>query len=603
MPRRPRPATRLIDWFIPPNAGWTGIELRRARLFVTGYVFGPLFALLLALALQRAEDPLSIAYWAFVAIAVGLFAFPVALRLTGAYDIVSVAGTLYTTAMIFFMTYNYGGWISPALPTTIIMPVAAYFFLPPRGRIICLGALVAGFVALTGLHFSGHAFPVRVPEEMLADLFMITVFAAGTYVAMMTGTLVSLFNDAEQKLHEEIRKHEITERKLERAKEDSESASRAKSDFLANMSHELRTPLNAIIGFSEMMMAETFGPLGSRKYGSYVHDIHSSGRHLLDLVSDILDLSKIESGKDAPEETLIDVPRLLAAVVPLVKGRADEGRVKLGTDIPDGLPRLRADSRKLKQILVNLLSNAVKFTEPGGSVNLSVSVRGDDGITFHVVDTGVGMAARDIPTALSQFGQVDNELSGNNEGTGIGLPLTGALVEQHGGVLALASEVGAGTTVTVDFPAVRTVRFVEDETRRSLRKNANPSEMRRIVFTHDEVLVALSRYAAGPPDRRENSRFVTCRILRSPRLRVFAELESHDGGPVQEIEVDAHDVAEALLRYCAASGVPIPLRADKELEVIGENLSLNLRIETATEPVIGRLAARQKGLPPRTSAP
>ncbi len=585
--------TRIADWFIPPNAGWTGIELRRARLFVTGYVFGPLFALLLALALQRAEDPLSVAYWAFVGIALGLFAFPIALRLTGAYEAVSVAGTLYSTAMIFFMTYNYGGWISPALPTTVIVPVTAFFFLRPRGRTICLGALAAGFAALTGLHFSGHAFPVRVPVEMLANLFMISVFAAGAYVALLTSSLVALFNDVEQKLREEIRKHESTERDLERAKEDSESASRAKSDFLANMSHELRTPLNAIIGFSEMMASEVLGPLGSPKYSSYVRDIHSSGRHLHDLVGDILDLAKIESGKDEPQETLIDVPRLLGAVLPLVKGRADAGGVKLGTDSPDGLPRLRADSRKLKQILVNLLSNGIKFTEPGGSVRLIVSVRNDDGISFQVVDTGVGMAERDIPTALSQFGQVENKLGRDHEGTGIGLPLSRALVEQHGGTLVLASEVGAGTTVTAEFPAERTVRVPESETRRSLRQNANPSEMRRIVFTHDEVLVALSRYAAKPSGRQEDSRFVSCRILRSPKLRVLAELEPHAGGTVQEIEVGARDVAEALLRYCAASGVPIPLRADKELEVIGENLSLNLRIETAVEPVIGRVAARQ----------
>ena len=326
---------------------------------------------------------------------------------------------------------------------------------------------------------------------------------------------------------------------------------------------------------------------------SYVRDIHSSGRHLHDLVGDILDLAKIESGKDEPQETLIDVPRLLGAVLPLVKGRADAGGVKLGTDSPDGLPRLRADSRKLKQILVNLLSNGIKFTEPGGSVRLSVSVRNDDGISFQVVDTGVGMAERDIPTALSQFGQVENKLGRDHEGTGIGLPLSRALVEQHGGTLVLASEVGAGTTVTAEFPAERTVRGPENETQRSLRQNANPSEMRRIVFTHDEVLVALSRYAAEPNGRQKDSRFVYCRILRSPKLRVLAGLESHAGGTVQEIEVSARDVAEALLRYCAASGVPIPLRADKELEVIGENLSLNLRIETAVEPVIGRVGGRK----------
>ena len=593
MPRPPSFATRIVDWFIPPNAGWTGLALRRVRLFLTAYVFGPLFTFLLALALRQTEDPLSVAYWVFVGAAIGLYAFPVALRLTGAYHIVSVAATLYSTALIFFIIYNYGGWISPALPTTIVVPVAAFFFLAHRGRVICLGAVVAGFVALTGLHLSGHTFPVRVPQETLADLFLISVFVAGTYIAMLARALVSWFNASEQELNEEIQKHKITERELKRAKEESEFANHAKSEFLANMSHELRTPLNAIIGFSEMMASEALGPLGSPKYGSYARDIHSSGRHLLDLVADILDLAKIESGKDEPEETLIDVPRLLTTIVPLVKSRAGEGGVKLETDFPVGLPRLRADTRKLKQILVNLLTNGIKFTEPGGSVRLSASVGDADGMSFRVVDTGVGMAERDIPIALSQFGQVENKLGRKHEGTGIGLPLTRSLVEQHGGTLTLASEVGAGTTVTIDFPAERTVWVVEDEAKRSLRQNANPSEMRRIVFTHNEVLVALSRYAAKPRGRRESSRFVTCRILRRPRLRVLAELETHDDGPVQEIEFDTNDVADALLRYCAASGVPIPMRADKELEVVGENLALNLRLETATEPVVGRVAARR----------
>lgn len=594
MPRAPRPAIRMVDWFIPPNAGRSELDLRRTRLFVTAYVFGPLFALLLALVLQRVEDPLSLAYWGFVAIATGLFAFPIALRLTGAYDTVSVVATLYSTAMIFFMTYNYGGWISPALPTTVVIPVAAFFFLPPRGRIICLSAVVAGFAVLVGLHFSGHDFPMRVPDETLAGLLGITVFATGTYVTMMTGALVALFNASEQNLHDEVRKHQITERHLKHTQEESELASRAKSDFLANMSHELRTPLNAIIGFSEMMKSEALGPLGSPKYASYARDIHSSGRHLLDLVADILDLSKIESGKDEPEESLIDLSRLIGAIMPLVKGRAHDGGVKLETHVPDDAPHLHADSRKFKQILVNLLSNAIKFTEAGGSVRIIVSVREDNGVTFQVVDTGVGIAERDIPTAFSQFGQVENQLGRHYEGTGIGLPLSRALVEQHGGTLTLASQVGAGTTATVDFPPERTVWVAEDEGKRSLRQDANPSEMRRIVFTHDEVLVALSRYAVEPRDRRETSRFVTCRVLRSPRLQVLAELESHAGGPVQEIEVDPPTVADALLRYCAASGVPIPMKADKELEVIGENLALNLRIETATEPVIAQVVTKPR---------
>lgn len=248
----------------------------------------------------------------------------------------------------------------------------------------------------------------------------------------------------------------------------AETASRVKSEFLANMSHELRTPLNAILGFSEIMIAEMFGPLGGPKYSSYVRDIHASGQHLLDLVTDILDLSKIESGKDELQETMIDVPRLLQAIEPMVNARAETGRVELQTHVADGLPRLQADSRKLKQILVNLLSNAIKFTEPGGGVRLKAFCREDGGMTFQIEDTGVGIAAEDISTVFSPFGQVESSASErSHEGTGIGLPLTLALVEQHGGTLRLESEEGVGTTVSVEFPSVRTIRWREEAGRSS----------------------------------------------------------------------------------------------------------------------------------------
>jgi signal transduction histidine kinase len=223
------------------------------------------------------------------------------------------------------------------------------------------------------------------------------------------------------------------------------------------MSHELRTPLNAIIGFSEIIETEILGPVGNVKYHDYASDIHESGQHLLDLINDILDLSKVESGLDELHEEDIEIPDLAHSVWRLIQQRAHKQGVHLILELPEEPPPLHADLRKLKQILVNLMSNAIKFTDAGGEVAMKVWCRGYKGYVFQVSDTGIGIAIEDIPKALSQFGQVDSALGRRHEGTGLGLPLTKALIEQHGGTLDLQSQVGVGTTVTVRFPAERIV--------------------------------------------------------------------------------------------------------------------------------------------------
>ena len=245
---------------------------------------------------------------------------------------------------------------------------------------------------------------------------------------------------------------------LVHARDQAEAANRAKSEFLAAMSHELRTPLNAVIGFSEIIKNETFGPVGSVKYRDYASDIHESGQHLLGLINDILDLSKVESGTDELHEDKIEIPEIIRSALMLVGHRAEQDGIKLELELQDPLPALRADERKLKQILVNLLSNAIKFTDAGGAVTLRAWCRMDSGYVFQITDTGIGIAPEDIPKALSRFSQVDADLNRQYEGTGLGLPLTRALVEQHGGVLDLQSKIGVGTTVTVRFPAERILR-------------------------------------------------------------------------------------------------------------------------------------------------
>ncbi len=259
----------------------------------------------------------------------------------------------------------------------------------------------------------------------------------------------------------ERRRHE---RELRFAKETAELANRAKSDFLANMSHELRTPLNAILGFSEMIESRR---VDGERCVEYAHDIHESGKLLLALITDVLDLSKIEAGHAELHEAEVDLAQAIDACLRVVADRARLGNLTLLRRLPERLPRLRADERKLKQMIINLLSNAVKFTGPGGSVEISVrGPAGDgagdgpgdaagDGLAVIVRDNGIGMDPDQIPLALAPFGQIDQGLARRHEGTGLGLPLVAKLIELHGGSLTLESAPGKGTAAILRFPGER----------------------------------------------------------------------------------------------------------------------------------------------------
>ncbi len=267
-------------------------------------------------------------------------------------------------------------------------------------------------------------------------------------------THIVLFRDITDRKEAEA-EVEASRQGLIAAKERAEAADRAKSEFLANMSHELRTPLNAVIGFSEVMKTEMLGPIGNATYQSYAKDIHDSGEHLLRMINDILDISKIETGVIVPSEECFYLDDTVNACLRMVRPRAAAAEVQLPADLALPVVAVRADARLLKQAVLNVLSNAIKFTPAGGRVSVGLETRSDGDVAVVVTDTGPGIPEAELAAALEPFRQLDSSLARAFEGAGLGLPLTKAFIELHDGRLILESEVGQGTVVTLLLPAAR----------------------------------------------------------------------------------------------------------------------------------------------------
>ncbi len=245
---------------------------------------------------------------------------------------------------------------------------------------------------------------------------------------------------------------------LNAAKVDAELASRAKSEFIAKMSHELRTPLNAIIGFSEMLCAAEVSPENAARVPEYAHYIEESSQHLLSIVNNILELSKLQSGRSSLNFELVDLEEVVSSCLTLFQDAATTNSIEIRREVWPKIPLVEADLVKLRQIIINLISNAVKFTPSGGRITITLNMQSEDTIRLIVRDTGIGMSGEDLEVALQPFGQVDDGTQRQFEGSGLGLPIVHALVSMHRGEVHLHSEPNKGTTATVTLPVDATAR-------------------------------------------------------------------------------------------------------------------------------------------------
>jgi signal transduction histidine kinase len=265
--------------------------------------------------------------------------------------------------------------------------------------------------------------------------------------AMPDGAVISIYSD--------VTEVKASERRLIEARSQAEAANRAKGDFLANMSHELRTPLNAIIGFSEVISKELFGPIANEKYLEYIEDIHTSSLHLLSIINDVLDMSKIEAGKVELAKEIVNIQHVISEVMRMVHERARSRDIELTAQLSDESVEIWGDERSMKQIFLNLLSNAIKFSQDGGQISVRVAADQPDIAVLEIEDHGIGMSEEEQERALQPFGQAKPVTTRNYGGTGLGLPITKGLVEAHGGTLTIDSRAGHGTLVRIVLPRER----------------------------------------------------------------------------------------------------------------------------------------------------
>jgi signal transduction histidine kinase len=452
----------LIDWFIPAEAKLERSERGLAQNFVFTHLFGPLLSQSIGLFLYLSDPHPGVACWTVIVCIWLFWTLPFVYKRSGDLQLSALLSVQLLAFTALFGAYFYGGVSSPFLPWLIIDLLLGFFYLSERPiAVVGLFALnILGFVVAYQL----WGFPELLSKEQLSTVGWISILSATIYMSWMAIYYANMIAQRSE-LEHEAERHRETAVRLREAKDMADRANRAKSIFLAKMSHELRTPLNAVIGYSEILLdgVEAEGRNGQKK--ADLERINSAGKHLLSLVADVLDLSKIESNHIDLKIERFDLSEMVREVAGTVQPMLAERRNRLVVRCPPDLGTVSTDQTKLRQAVLNLLSNAAKFTQDG-TVTVTVHRRkrqAGDWIEIQVQDTGIGIAESEIGGLFQNFGQANRSTSSKYGGTGLGLVLSQKLCALMGGGISASSELDRGSCFTIRVLAWMTDQQTSDD--------------------------------------------------------------------------------------------------------------------------------------------
>ena len=481
----------LLDWFIPPALKAERDQLRRARIFLVSHFFGPFLGHTITVYLYWIDPHPGYGLWVLASAITVYWSFPFLLKRTGALTELALISVANLVFMILWGCYHYGGVSSPFVAWLVVVPLLGFLYLGPSmlPRLAVLGMIAIGVAVFYEFYAAGNAFPEHVPLHALSGIGIVSIISAALYVSMMALYYANIVAN-QSELEREVQKHRATAVKLREAKEEAENANLAKSEFLAKMSHELRTPLNAVIGYSEMLLEDAAIEGGDEQAVQDLTKINTSGKHLLSLITDVLDLSKIEAGKMELFNERFDLNNLVneleTAARPLCSRNGNALVIERGPDLAEA----EGDVTKLRQAALNLLSNAAKFTK-NGRIVLSVAReqrRGGDWLRLSVRDTGIGIARENLRKLFQNFSQAEAWTSSKYGGTGLGLALTQKLCRLMGGDVAVESELGRGSCFTIRLPAslAETVQRRSDPDQAGEPVPADAAPRRDIILVIDD---------------------------------------------------------------------------------------------------------------------